>query len=297
MEDRLERQQGVIARWQLLEDGLTEREADHLASRWRNVHRAVYVTGHAPLSDWQRWFAATLTESGTALARWSAAAYLGLRTATDDEPAHVVRSGSGGHRRYARTKNRLDALWVTYSETLGDDLVERDGISSTSAARCVLDLCCVMSAQQRDRLFRDAIRTGVTDRQQLRDVMRQHRGERGTRRLRELLSRYEEIPIERAKSDPEIEGLVVLRDAGERLPHVDVAGFVADFVDFERLVITELDGPQYHQFPIRDRERNDAWKAAGFEVRRLSTDAPYELPDSVVRAARAEQDVKPRRAA
>jgi hypothetical protein len=289
----LKEQQGVIARWQLLEEGCTESEIEWFARGLRVVHHGVYLTGHAPLSPWQRWMAATLTESGTVLARWSAAALHGLRVESDNDPVHVLRQGSSGRRRYAKIKNRLDALDLRYSDTLAQDITTVDGIETTTVARTILDLCMPLSESQRDRLFRDAIRLKKTTREELAAVCLAHRGGRGVARLRALLATYEAIPIERTRSDAEIQGLVVLEQAGvpQPLVNVPVAGYEGDLVDLERKVILELDGPQYHQVPERDAVRNEAWRAAGFTVVRRPTQDAYRDPARVVDALRpVEQD-------
>ncbi|MBO9532513.1 MAG: DUF559 domain-containing protein [Solirubrobacteraceae bacterium] len=280
----LESQQGVLATWQLTEENWGDETIRWLVRNWRVMHLGVYLSGHAPPTLWQRCCAATLTEPGTLLARWSAAALAGLRTLPDDEPMHVVRHGSGGRRQYGKRKGRIDALHVRYSETLGADETERQGVATTKVARTLRDLFIDCGALKSDRLFRDAIRLKLVTRDELRDFAREHRGERGVGRMRELLSLYSEIPIERTRSDAEVEGLVVLRDAGEKLPLVnfEVAGFEGDFVDLERRTIFELDGPQYHQFPERDRARDQAWEEAGFTVRRRPTDDAYAAPDALV---------------
>ncbi len=281
-------QRGVFARWQLSEDGWSEREIEWFVRNLRMVHRGVYATGHAPLTDWQRWKAATLTEHGTVLARWSAAALHGLRVAKASDPVHVLRAGSGGRRRYGRGGERLDTLDLRYSDTLDHDIITFEGVETTTVARTVLDLCMPMSESQRDRLFRDAIRLKRTTREELHAICLAHRGERGVARLRSLLDTYASIPIERTRSDAEIEGLVVLEQAGLRQPlvNVEVGGYEGDLVDLERKVILELDGPQYHQFPELDAAKNEAWRAAGFVVARRSTDDAYHDPDQLVRAMR-----------
>lgn len=281
----LREQHGVVARWQLVEEGCTEAEIQWFVRAVRVIHRGVYLTGHAPLSPWQRWMAATLTECGTVLARWSAAALHGLRDAADTDPAHVLRHGSGGHRRYPQTDGRLDALDLRYTETLAEDTTTVDGIQTTTVARTILDLCMPMSEAQRDRLFRDAIRLKKTTRDELQAICLAHRGDRGVARLRALLGTYETIPIERTRSDAEIEGLLVLEQAGiaQPLVNVPIGGYEADLVDPDRKVILELDGPQYHQFPERDALRNEAWHNAGFTVLRRPTDDAYRDPSKLVR--------------
>ncbi|MBO9531407.1 MAG: DUF559 domain-containing protein [Solirubrobacteraceae bacterium] len=162
----------------------------------------------------------------------------------------------------------------------------------TTLPRAILDLCMPTSFRQRDRMFRDAIRLRRTTREELKAIADAHRGHRGAGRLRELLGKYEAIPIERTRSDAEVEGLVVLERAGLELPSVNVpvAGFEADFVDFKNMRILELDGKQSHQFPERDEERNAAWRAAGFTVQRRPTDDAYDDEASVLRGMAGEDE-------
>src|SRR5262245_25408014 len=57
----LDRQCGVIARWQALHL-ITEKALRHkvASGRWRRVHRGVFVGYGGPLTDAQRWWIATL---------------------------------------------------------------------------------------------------------------------------------------------------------------------------------------------------------------------------------------------
>lgn len=273
----LTEQRGLIARWQLHQRGCSDAQIEWLRGTWRDVHAGVYVSGHAPLTSWQRHFAATLTEPRTVLARWSAAALHGLREDAPEDPIHVIREGTGGHRRYRRGDERLDDLDLRYSTVLAGDVEAVDGILVTTLPRTILDLCRFLSAAQRDRLFRDSIRLRLTTRDELQAIADKHRGRRDVWRLRALLAQYSKIPIERTRSDPEIEGLVALDAAGLPMPavNIDINGFEADFVDVERRRILELDGPSTHQFPERDAERTRAWEAAGFTVERRPTDDAY----------------------
>ena len=74
--------------------------------------------------------------------------------------------------------------------------------------------------------------------------------------------------------------LEALADAGAPLPELNatVAGEEADLVDRDRLVIVEIDGPQYHRFREDDERKQRRWEAAGYTVHRLPSDAVYEEP-------------------
>jgi hypothetical protein len=109
-------------------------------------------------------------------------------------------------------------------------------------------------------------------------ALSRHGPRRGTVALRLLATRYRGLPIARARSDAESLSLERLYLAGAPTPelNVRVAGHEADLVDHERRLILEIDGPQYHLFPDVDERKERAWRAAGYEVRRVSSDAVYE---------------------
>src|SRR4051794_5428942 len=98
---RAARQDDLVAAWQLRRDGWSLKairwHSEH--DGWRLIHDGVWALSQAPLTQRQRWIAATLTAPGTWLNAFSAAnAYefhlsqLGYET--------VVRNGNGGPRRY-----------------------------------------------------------------------------------------------------------------------------------------------------------------------------------------------------
>ena len=51
-----------------------------------------------------------------------------------------------------------------------------------------------------------------------------------------------------------------------------MAGHEADLVDHGRRLIVEIDGPQYHLFPDEDARKEAAWREAGYDVIRRSSD-------------------------
>ena len=97
-----------------------------------------------------------------------------------------------------------------------------------------------------------------------------HPNRRGTRLLREWAHRYKDLPIARARSDAESYALELL-GPGPRL-NVRIGGEEADLVWPEQRLVVEIDGPQYHLFPDEDARKEAAWRAAGYDVRRLSSD-------------------------
>ena len=71
-------------------------------------------------------------------------------------------------------------------------------------------------------------------------TLARHRNRPGTHLLRELATRYADIPY--ARTWP------------------------------ERRLIVEIDGPQYHQFAEEDARKQRVWEAAGYTVRRIRSD-------------------------
>ena len=123
------------------------------------------------------------------------------------------------------------------------------------------------------------IRLKVTTAQEVQATLARHRYRPGSRLLRELSTRYADIPYARARSDAESRALEVLHDAGAQPPRVNmrIAGEEADLSWPDRRLIVEIDGPQYHQFAGEDARKQRLWEAAGFTVRRVPSDVVYKL--------------------
>jgi len=272
------RQEGVVARWQLLgELGLSVDAALWWARGVRAVFPGVYVTGCGPVTVAQHRRAATLTTPRTWLARdWAAAAY-GFR---DDAagPVTVVRPGQGGPALAA-------GLDVRYSLTLGPNVGTREGLPITSPERTVIDLWPLLrTVAHRHRMVREAIRTDCVTARSLLTAIRAHRGVRGTGELRAFVSRYQHLPLRRCRSDAEAYALTVLHDLGVPIPLVNSrqAGEEADFCWPGPRHILEIDGPGFHLFADVDARKTAAWTRAGFRVERLPSPRLYDDPLSIL---------------
>ena len=88
------------------------------------------------------------------------------------------------------------------------------------------------------------------------------------------------VPVRRCRSDAESRGLEILHDAGIEQPRVNVrvAEIEADYVWRGWKLIIEVDGGQFHMFGDEDARKEAAWTAAGYEVRRVSSDDVYYRP-------------------
>ncbi len=270
----------MIAVWQMKADGCTERAVACAVASMREVHDGVYLSGHAPPTWWQRWKAAELTTPESRLGSWSGATFVGMRD-RDRMPTTIVRPGTGGPEFVPPRPGRIGSLLIYRSSAhLETDTVTRDGIKVLVPGRNLLDLVPKLGDTKAKRLVRDTLRLKVASPVELRATVAKHHGRRGVARLRQFVDLYAALPFDRARSDPEIVAAELTAAAGLPAPEVNaiVAGAEADLVYFKHRKITELDGPQYHQFPGEDKRKQDAWESAGFSVDRLRTDDVYDQP-------------------
>lgn len=269
-----------ISRQQLLALGLSEDAIAHrvASGRLQVVEQAVFAV--APVLDhdeWGLWMGATLTAPGTVLSHTSAAAAAGFWTWGRDHET-VTRRGNGGPRRHG-------GLLVFRSRELrDDDVTEVRGIPVTSPPRTLLDLAAHVGRRPLARSLREAVRLGTTTTQDIADVLGRHRGRRGSARLAAALQRYTGLPLERARSGAEVRALEILRDAGRVMPRLNVriAGEEADLSWTAQRLIVEVDGGPFHQDRGEDARKEARWRAAGWTVRRISSDDVYEHPSRLL---------------
>jgi very-short-patch-repair endonuclease len=275
-------QADVVAARQLIARGWTRRQIERRAAAgaWTTVHRGVFALTQAPLTQRQAWFAATLTEPGTVLSHVSAALCWGFSTRPCPVPM-VTRPGSGGPRRF-------DGVLVFRSRLLVGETKRREGIPLTTVERTLIDLSSRESRARTSRNVREALRLRLTSARRLAAALDRHRGRRGTRILWDLAERYSGLPYARTRSNAEARALEVLQDAGLMPQAVNrrIAGEEADLVWFDRRLIVEVDGPQYHRFTDEDERKRQRWEVAGYEVRRIQSGDVYANPDALVALAR-----------
>ena len=164
----------------------------------------------------------------------------------------------------------------------------RFGIPVTRVPRTLLDLTPRIGDRQLARCVREALRLRTTSVTEIMDALTgRHRGRRGTRRLALAVARYSELPVHRARSGPEVEALIVLREGGRPTPRLNVriAGEEADLSWPAHRLIIELDGPQYHLDRGEDDRKRACWEAAGWTVRRMPSPAVVDQPQRLLALA------------
>lgn len=269
------RQNDVVAAWQLVRLGWSERALRHHARqhRWQRVHVGVYALSHGPLTRRQRWIAAVLSAPGTVLSHDSAGDFLGFRPWVAGHET-VTRPGSGGPRW-------IGSLRVARSATLEGQVTRRDGIPVVTAPLALIDLAPSLRPIALARCFRESIRLKTTT---ANDISRALDGQRGSRVLADLCDRYATIPYHRCRSDAESRALEVLHDAGVLPPRVNVrvGGVEADLVWRQWRLIIEIDGGQFHLFTDEDARKEAVWRGMGYTVRRLPSDDVYFRPERLL---------------
>jgi very-short-patch-repair endonuclease len=275
-EDIAGRQNGLVARWQLQRSGMSAKAVRCWAAGLRAVHEGVYVTGWAPIGERELWWAAVLTAPGTVLSHASAAALWGIRT--------PIGNGQTVTRVGARGRQTEPGLLVSYSLTLDHQVVNVHGLPVTTVERTVIDLWPHLSPRARSRVLREAFRLKVTTGPRMLAAIRRHRGRRGVATLRVEVQALSELALDRCKSDAEAWAVALIADARRAMPLVnaEIAGREADLAWPAHRLIVELDGPQFHVLRDADISKQRAWETAGYSVRRLSTDALYADPESLL---------------
>ncbi len=139
------------------------------------------------------------------------------------------------------------------------------GIPVTDVVRTLIDLATCLEAPALDRAIREADKLGLIDPETLRLALSGRPGQKGVRRLRDLLDRR---TFRLTDSELERRFLRLVQRAGLKLPltQQEVGGFRVDFLWPELGVVVETDGLRYHRTPAQqahDLRRDQAHTAAG----------------------------------
>lgn len=214
----------------------------------------------------------TLTSPGSVLCRVSAACAFGVLSKPPLVET-IARPGSGGVQL-------CDGIRVFRSSTLSGETTTLRGIPITTIERTLLDLATCVSNRALARAIRESVRFDHTTLAALGDALGRFRGRRGRASLAASLARYAGLPLERARSGAEIRAMEILRDAGRRLPalNVVVAGEEADLVWRGERLIIEIDGGPFHLDRGEDERKRATWEAAGWQVRRIDAEEVYQRP-------------------
>jgi hypothetical protein len=176
---------------------------------------------------------------------------------------------------------------VFRSSTLEGDCTELRGIPITSVFRTLLDLARGVSDRALARAVREATRLELITLPAIADGLRGARGRRGSRRLARAITRYADLPLERARSGSEVRAMEILRGAGREMPRLNqrIAGEEADLSWSRERLIIEIDGGPFHLDRGEDARKKGLWEVAGWNVKRIDSDLVYHRPDALLELA------------
>jgi very-short-patch-repair endonuclease len=273
-----------VARWQLLELGLTKSEIDHRVARGRLhlIGRGIYAVGRPEIDRRGRWMAAVLSCGPTAvLSHWAAAAHWG-----------VVASGCTQVDVSVRTCSHREVTGVRLHRRGGlrpEDVTTHEGIPVTTPIQTLIDLAGEMNDRRLERAVNEADRLDLVDPETLLRALDSFPSRCGVARLRALLGAR---VFRLTDSELERRFLRLVRRAKLPAPQTGARlnGFRVDFYWPRFGLVVETDGLRYHRTPAqqtRDRERDQAHTAAGLTQLRFTHAQVFRDPVRVGRTLRA----------
>jgi hypothetical protein len=261
------RQNGVVARWQLLSLGFTADGVRHLlrSNRVLPVARGVYAVGRRELGQLGEWTAAVLAcGPGALLSHGSGAKLWGIG---DERSTLVEISVTVG-----RPRRRPGVVVHRRSRLRAVDRAVHRGVPVTSVAATVVDLASYLPTGPVERAIREADKLGLVDADELRVEIGSMPQRPGIRALRAILDRLHLV-----LTDSELERRFLPLAAAAGLPvpqtQAQVNGYRVDFYWPELGLVVETDGLTYHRTPsqqARDRVRDNTHLAAGLTPLRFT---------------------------
>jgi very-short-patch-repair endonuclease len=271
-------QHGVVARWQLIELGLSSRAIKYRIKRGRLhvVFRGVYAVGRPELTRHGWWMAAVLAcGHGALLSHRSAAALWGFGNEDGDievsGPREVRRAGISAHVR---------------TRALTPD--ECNGIPATTPVQTLVDLAGCLPSPTLERAITEADKLDRVNWPALEGAMEAIEGTPGLSKLRAVVRAHTLV-----LTDSELERAFapIARRAGlpPPLTRQIVNGFRVDFYWPRLGLVVETDGLRYHRTPAtqaRDALRDQVHTATGLAALRFTYRQVHDSPGHVERILR-----------
>ncbi len=268
-----------MSAWLLRDAGMSVGGIRHHTADLRELHDGVWVTGDAPITRLQWWWAAVLSAPASALSFASAGAAWGFRPWEGGFEV-ITRPGSGGPKR-------VGSLLVCRAKQI--DATTLHGIPITTPERTAADLWPRLpNERERRKLLREAIRLKRLTTTSLESHLKQSAPRNSPSSLMQLLKRYEHLQLHRCKSDAEAYAVELM--AAAKLPHPAInvrrAGEEADLSWPDRRLIIEIDGDQFHRDKAEDARKTRIWQEAGWRVRRAESDLVFNEPHRYIAGVR-----------
>ena len=280
-------QRGRVSRRQLLAAGLSKAAIGRMISRGLLLpeHAGVYTVAHGAQVPLGRETAALLACGDRAcLSHTSAAAVWGiLEPRAEAVEVTIIAFNSGRRRPKIRLHHSRDLT--------ARDLRVHNGLPLTSPARTLLDLSARLDRRSLERALDEALVVRkLVSRSQVHEVLGRANGHAGASVLRALMARRGTSSV--THSQAERRCLELIRKAGLPEPRTQlrIAGYTVDLVWPEQRVVFEIDGYSFHtsRFAFdRDRRKDAALKAAGYDPNRLTRDQVMSAPYLAIAAISA----------
>lgn len=280
-------QEGVIARRQLIERGVTNDVVAHwLRSGYTfKFLPGVYALGRPAERDESFWMAGVLfAGDGSILAGQSAARALGLCQAAN--VTEIVRPR--GIRRVLRgvPPHEESQFMVRRGSLAPEDFASDLTIPTMDPARVLIDLCTSTSAAQLRRYFIEAGRNGMLTSHCLDRMLRRSLKFKNRKRLEALIRSWDPT-TGRIRSI--LEGEFKLVCAEGHLPppltNYRIDRYEVDAVWLKQKLVIELDGRKFHNdaFALAaDSEKSRYLRSLGFRVLRFTWNDVIERPGWVI---------------
>ena len=282
------RQHGVVARWQLLELGISRRAIQHRleTGRLRPLYPggawAAYAAGHGALPLAGHALAATITAGpGAAASYWTSLALRNLL----ERPRPLI------HVTTPRARRPRRGLFIHRAVLPETDLDLVDGVPCTSVARTCLDI----SAEGNERALRTLIKRaefrGLIKPEEIVEILERYPRRRGRRTLARIAAGY---ALTAGPTQSPLEDDFAEFCGGRGIPLGEtnvpvVAGgrtYIVDCIYREARLAIELDGRDAHERALafeEDRKRDRALTAAGWRPVRV-TDAQMRFAADALEA-------------
>lgn len=272
--DLASRQHGVVARSQLLQEGVPAHRIDYRlrCGRLHPLYRGVYRVGPVDAPRTRIMAAVLACGDGAVVSHRSAAELWGLVAAPSGRaPIDVTirrncRGPGGGRQGAGVCVHRVARL-------LEDEVTRLGGLPITTAARTLVDLASSVRGRDLERAVAEANREHLADVDAIERVLARHPRSPGRARLRSLLGGDGGPAFTR--SEAEARFLALIRKARLLVPEANVVirGCEVDFLWRVERLIVEVDGFRFHSLPEafeRDRSRDIMLTAAGYRVIRVT---------------------------
>jgi very-short-patch-repair endonuclease len=275
-----QQQRGRVARRQLLAAGIRGDTVTRLAARGQlhREHLGVYAVGHPAEGPLTRETSALLAcRPGTVLSHLSAASLWNL-TPERDGPIEVTIAGRGTANPRGVKVHRTRRLHRT-------EVRIRKGLPVTSPARTLLDIAEGLPERATERALDEGLTSNTVRLTQIRDVIARNPGRRGAAILKRLLDQRTGSTVSRSEAEEQMWKLLKAARLPQPEMNAPLLGYTADFLWREYKLVLEVDGYQFHSTKSafeRDRRKDATFKAAGWDVIRVSRNQVFHEPYAVI---------------